>query len=435
MAEPDRCPDREILQRLLLGRLPEAEALPLGEHLLHCPCCAQAAASLPAEDGLVQALRLQGTALPARRDRVAEELISRLCQAGREQRQDQLEDPGTTPPVGALAATPVPGNTPLQLDRLLTPAQQPDELGRLGPFRVLEVLGQGGMGVVFRAEDSRLGRQVALKVLKPALLADEVCGQRFLREARAAAALTHDHIVTVHEVNTAGSVPFLVMPLLEGESLEDCLRREGRLPVAEVLRLGREIAEGLAAAHERGLIHRDVKPANIWLEGARRRAKLLDFGLACLWQTSDHFTQEGAGIGTPAYLPPECLHRPGAGRPAGPRGDLFSLGCVLYQAVTGRQPFQDQDLIATLWAVATHDPPDPRSLNPAVGQPFADLLRQLLAKDPSRRPSSARSVADRLATLKPGPAGTGRRRWGLLTTVAVGLLGLGGLLMLRFLLR
>src|SRR5262249_19656984 len=142
----------------------------------------------------------------------------------------------------------------------------PDELGRLGPYRVLQVLGAGGMGVVFRAEDPQLARLVALKTMLPALAASDSARQRFLREARAAAAIKHDHIVSVYQVGEDRNVPFLAMEFLDGESLDSLVKREGKLPVPETLRIGRQIASGLAAAHKRGLIHRDIKPANIFLE-------------------------------------------------------------------------------------------------------------------------------------------------------------------------
>jgi hypothetical protein len=148
----------------------------------------------------------------------------------------------------------------------LAPPQSPDELGRLGPYRVLEVLGAGGMGVVFRAEDPQLARLVALKAMLPSLAASASARQRFLREARAAAAINHDHIVTIYQVGEDRGVPFLAMQFLEGEPLDARLKRQGKLPAAEVLRVGRETALGLAAAHQRELIHRDIKPANVWLE-------------------------------------------------------------------------------------------------------------------------------------------------------------------------
>ncbi|HTU16630.1 MAG TPA: serine/threonine-protein kinase [Gemmataceae bacterium] len=151
----------------------------------------------------------------------------------------------------------------------LTPPQAADEMGRLAGYRVLKVLGSGGMGVVFLAEDAQLQRFVALKVMRPGLAANDAARQRFLREARAVAALKHDHIVTIYQVGEDRGVPFLAMEYLEGETLHDRLKREPLLPMAEALRLSSEITEGLSAAHARGLVHRDIKPANIWLEVSR----------------------------------------------------------------------------------------------------------------------------------------------------------------------
>src|SRR5262249_37743195 len=156
-------------------------------------------------------------------------------------------------------------------------------LGRLGSYRILKELGAGGMGMVFLAEDPQLRRLIALKVMAPALAADETARKRFLREAQATAALHHDHVVTIHQVAEDRGVPFLAMEMLGGESLDSRLQREGHLTLAETLRIGREIASGLDAAHEQKLIHRDIKPANIWLEarkGQPSRVKILDFGLA-----------------------------------------------------------------------------------------------------------------------------------------------------------
>src|SRR5262249_28657753 len=151
-------------------------------------------------------------------------------------------------------------------------------LGRLASYRVLSFLGAGGMGVVFRAEDEQLRRPVALKILRPSL--GPAAHERFMLEARAAAGISHDHVVTIFQGGEDGGLAYLAMPLLEGETLEDRLKRETKLPTAEILRIGRQIALGLAAAHAKHLIHRDVKPANIWLEADSGRAKLLDFGLA-----------------------------------------------------------------------------------------------------------------------------------------------------------
>ena len=223
------------------------------------------------------------------------------------------------------------------------------------------------MGVVFQAEDPQLQRLVALKAMLPTLAASASARQRFLREAQAAAAVKHDHIVTIYQVGEDRGVPFLAMEFLEGEPLDDRLKREGKLPLAEVLRIGREIAEGLAAAHERGLIHRDIKPANIWLEGpptgGAARVKILDFGLARARRRQD--APDAAG----SDRRHAGLHGPGAGRSGetvDARCDLFSLGCVLYRMCTGAAAVPGQRHVSTLMAVATEEPPPPRALNPEL---------------------------------------------------------------------
>jgi serine/threonine protein kinase len=305
-------------------------------------------------------------------------------------------------PPAAANAPPAPSAGRELYDFLSTP-QAADELGRLGGYRILEVLGSGGMGVVFRAEDVQLRRPVALKALLPALAADPDARERFLREARAmaAAGLAHDNIVTLYQVGEARDIPFLAMELLEGESLEDRLRREDRLPPAEAVRIGREVAEGLAAAHERGIVHRDIKPGNIWLEfrpgepgggSPRFRVKLLDFGLARVAGEGSGLTRSGVLIGTPGYIAPEQVQN----GTATPSSDLFSLGCVLYHLCAGRPPFQGKDTLATLAALATEPAQPVRDLNPDVPPALAGLIMRLLARDPAGRPPSARAVADAL---------------------------------------
>jgi WD40 repeat protein len=287
----------------------------------------------------------------------------------------------------------------------LAPPQQPDEIGRLGSYRVLRELGRGGMGVVFLAEDSVLRRPVALKVLKGDLAADAASRQRFLREARLAAAIEHDHIVPVYQIGEDRGVIFLAMPLLRGETLADRLRREKSLPLPEVLRIGREVAAGLAAAHERGLIHRDVKPANLFLEAGSGRVKILDFGLARREAPAGNYdtaplTQEGAIVGTPGFMAPEQAR----GGKVDHRCDLFSLGCVLYTLACGELPFKGTDMIAMLLAVTTEQPRPPRECNPALPPVLSDLVLRMLAKDPVERPQSAAEVVAALRAMdRPGP--------------------------------
>jgi serine/threonine protein kinase len=279
----------------------------------------------------------------------------------------------------------------------LAPPERPDEIGRLGGYRILKELDSGGMGVVFLAEDPSLGRPVALKVIRPGQ-DNRQARERFLREARAAAAAEHEHVVAIHQVGEDRGVPFLVMPLLKGESLEERLRRQDRLTVGEVLRIGREVAEGLAAAHARGLVHRDLKPGNVWLEGERGSVKILDFGLARSAKGEAPLTQANAVLGTAEYMSPE--QAAGAGVDA--RSDLFSLGTVLYRAATGKRPFWREDFVATLNAVRKHQPPPPGRLQPDLPEALDRLIRRLHAKDPARRPESAAEVAVQLKAIEQG---------------------------------
>jgi serine/threonine protein kinase len=220
--------------------------------------------------------------------------------------------------------------------------------------------------------------------------------QRFLREARAAAAINDDNIVHIYQVGEDRGVPFLAMQLLEGEALYTRLKRETTLPVAEVLRIGRELALGLAAAHKRGLIHRDVKPANLWLEGETRRVKILDFGLARATHEQTQLTQTGAILGTPAYMAPEQAQSTTVDH----RCDLFSLGCVLYRMCTGEMPFKGHDTLSIIMAVALHPPAPPLDLNPEVPTALSDLVMRLLAKNPDERPDSALAVVQALQDIE-----------------------------------
>ena len=280
----------------------------------------------------------------------------------------------------------------------LAPAQAPDEVGRLGGFRLLKLLGEGGMGLVFEAEDSRLGRHVAVKVMKPVAARHEEGKQRFLREARAAAAVQHDHVAPIHQVGEERGMPFLVMPLLKGESLEARLRKQPRLPAAEAARIARESAEGLAAAHTAGLVHRDVKPSNLWLEETPQgeRVKVLDFGLARPMEVEEELTGAGAFMGTPGYTAPEQARN----ETVDGRADLFSLGCVLYRMLTGQGPFRGKTLSAVLLQVETHDPAPPREVEASVPADLSDLVMRLLSKDPAGRPASARETAEALRRIE-----------------------------------
>ncbi len=395
------CPQADDLQRFLLGQVSEGQAWHVEEHLRRCGACLDFLNTLRAEDPLTAAFRRQGrgTARVPAGERV-EGLMHRL--RGLPVSRGPVLVEGSTDP----APDTPPGEVPPEVYDFLAPPQAPDELGRLGPYRVLSVLGAGGMGVVFQAEDPQLRRRVALKVMKPVLAASESARKRFLREAQVTAALVHDHIVTIHQVGEDRGLPYLAMQYLQGEALADRLAREGPLPPAEAVRIGREVAAGLDAAHRGGLLHRDVKPSNIWLETtdgrdgrpAAPRSRLVDFGLARSAGADASLTQPGVIVGTPMYMSPE---QAGGGK-VDARSDLFSLGCVLYHMCTGRPPFTGSDTIATLLLVAATEPPAPRTLNPAVPPALSDLILRLLAKDPESRPAGAGAVVEAFEAMAAG---------------------------------
>jgi serine/threonine protein kinase/tetratricopeptide (TPR) repeat protein len=270
----------------------------------------------------------------------------------------------------------------------LEPSAAPGALGRLGHYEVLGVIGRGGMGAVLKAHDEKLQRVVALKVMSAALRDDPAARQRFVREARLAAAVTHDHIVAIYAVEDAGPVPYLVMPLIAGHSLQQEIDTRGPLPTAEVVRIGMEIAEGLEAAHSHELIHRDIKPANILLEDGSGRVKITDFGLARAGDDAS-ITQSGLIVGTPMYMSPEQAE----GKKLDPRSDLFSFGSVLYALCTGRPPFQAKSTVAVLRRVCDSEPRPVRDINPDVPKWLEKVILGLLQKHRADRYQTAGEVA------------------------------------------
>jgi hypothetical protein len=282
----------------------------------------------------------------------------------------------------------------------LGPSQRPGALGRLGHYEILEVVGRGGMGIVLRAFDEKLHRVVAIKALIPALAASAPARERFVDEARATAAISHDNVIAIHAVEDDGPVPYLVMPFIDGPTLQEKVDRNGPLPLDEVLRIGSQIAAGLAAAHAQGLVHRDVKPANILLENGVERVKITDFGLA---QAVDAAGPLGSGFiaGTPAYMSPEQAR----GEPVGHRSDLFSLGSVLYTICAGHAPFLAGTTRAMLEEIRSAAPRPLREVNPDIPEWLEVLTARLQAKDPADRFDSAAEVVDRLS-----PGGNAVRR-------------------------
>jgi urea transport system substrate-binding protein len=449
------CPPPSDLHRLLMRTLSEAESVRLQEHLAGCAACraiwqtlqgaADAAPTPPV-------LRSADDTNPGEPTRLAPP--SDIARSS----EFSLQGPGSA---RAASAPESELTRAVTVYPFLAPAHEPGELGWLGHYRITAVLGEGGMGFVFDAFDTRLHRRIALKVLKPELAANLNFRERFLQEARVAAALPDDYIITIYAVGLENDVPYLAMKFLHGESLEQRLQRDGRLPIREMLHIGREIALGLSAAHDGGLIHRDIKPANLWLEtpppdqrgdsGARLsceyvyRLKILDFGLARPMNDPRKLTATGLIVGTPSYLAPEQAR----GQPLDHRCDLFALGCVLYRMVTGNLPFDGPDTLAQLAALAFAEPPPIEELAPDVPADLRNLIHQLLAREPAKRPPSARVVAEMLRALEktdrfPGefaaltdsvptarklerrPPSSSRRRW-LLVGGLLGLTLLSGL--------
>jgi hypothetical protein len=273
----------------------------------------------------------------------------------------------------------------------LAESPRPDSLGRLGHYEVLEVLGRGGFGIVVRAFDERLQRPVPIKLLAPQLAATSPPRKRFLREARSSARVRHENVVQVYAVEEQ-PLPYLVMEFVPGETLQQRLDRIGPLEVPEVVRLGRQIAAGLAAAHDTGLIHRDVKPANILIEaGPHPHVKITDFGLARAADDAS-LSQSGFIAGTPMYMAPEQV----SAETLDHRADLFSLGSVLYAMCTGRPPFRAPTTLAVLKRVAEDTPRPIREIIPEAPPWLCDLISRLQAKKPEDRFASAREVADLL---------------------------------------
>ena len=274
----------------------------------------------------------------------------------------------------------------------LDPPAKPDSLGRIGHYEVLEVLGRGGFGIVLRAFDDKLHRVVAVKVLAPELATSSPARKRFVREARSSAMVRHENVVQVHAVEEQ-PLPYLVMEFIPGETLQERLDRTGPFGLAELLQIGRQIAEGLAAAHARGLVHRDIKPANILIEaGASPRVKITDFGLARAADDAST-TRSGLLAGTPMYMAPEQAH----GERLDHRADLFSLGSVLYAMCSGRPPFRADSALAVLKRVAEDTPRPIQEIIPEAPQWLCDTIARLQAKRPEDRFATAREVADLLA--------------------------------------
>ncbi len=276
----------------------------------------------------------------------------------------------------------------------LAPGSHPEMLGRLGRYEVERVIGSGGMGVVLKAHDMELNRPVAIKVLAAHLIRNGTARQRFAREGRAAAAILHENVVAIHNVESEGQTPYLVMQYIDGQSLQTRVDEHGPLHFRGLLRIGMQAAAGLAAAHAQGLVHRDVKPSNILLEGDLERVFLTDFGLA---RAADDVTLTGTGLvaGTPNYMSPEQAR----GEAVDGRSDLFSLGASLYFAATGRPPFRAEGWVAVVHRICHYRQAPVCKMNPEMPIEVSAAIDRLLQKQPRKRFASAEALRQRLADL------------------------------------
>ena len=267
-----------------------------------------------------------------------------------------------------------------------------------GRYKVLAEVGRGGMGVVYKARDPLIGRVVAIKTMADAGHAEKEFLTRFVREGQAAGRLQHPNIVTVYDVGEEGTEPFIAMEFVEGETLEDRLRKAGPLPWPEAVTIAADVADALAYAHAHGIVHRDIKPANIMLtpEG---QAKVMDFGVARM--ATSNVTHGTSAIGTPPYMAPEQLQ----GRPADARTDLFALGVVLYEILSGQKPFGAAELAAVVYKTVHEDPPPLGTLRRDLPAALPGLVERCLAKEPGNRPAGAPEILRELQALAALPGG------------------------------
>ncbi len=387
MTKPITHYDRDCLQRLLEDAVPEPLAGEVAEHVAECRECRQQLESLAGEPMWwsqacrgVKEILAQPTAYLSDESFACSDPIDGVGRATQPDKSGHYEPFSAAVLDDSFA-------TDFAVD-FLEPSDNPAMLGRLGEYEILGVIGRGGMGIVLKGYQKELNRYVAVKVLAPHLALSAAARRRFAREAQATAAIVNPHVMAIHAVNANAKLPYLVMPFVACESLQQRLDRQGPLDVKDVLRIGLQAAHGLAAAHAQGLVHRDVKPANILLETSVERVMLTDFGLA---RAVDDATLTRTGIiaGTPQYMSPEQANGDGIDH----RSDLFSLGSVLYAMCTARPPFRAETTFGVLRRIRETAPRSIREINADIPDWLEQIVMKLLSKDASDRIASAHEVA------------------------------------------
>jgi eukaryotic-like serine/threonine-protein kinase len=357
--------DQERLRLLLSDQLPPAFQKEVSEHVAGCDSCRRALESLAGDATWWAEV----------------ESCLRACSAEEKNSVPASEDEAD-------------GAEPFDVDFVvdfLEPCDEPETLGRLGDYEIREIIGRGGMGVVLKGYQRELGRLVAVKVMAPHLASSGAARQRFIREARGAAAIVHPCVMPIHSVCTTSRLPYLVMPFVACESLQQRIDRQGPLELKEILRIGTQAAAALAAAHAQGLIHRDVKPANILLEKGVDRVVLTDFGLARAADDGS-LTRTGIVAGTPQYMSPEQAQ----GDSLDSRSDLFSLGSVLYAMAAGRPPFRAETTLGVLRRISDTEPHSLREVNSEIPAWLEQVIQKLHGKTPNERFQTAGEFADLL---------------------------------------
>jgi serine/threonine protein kinase len=389
------------LQTLLNGGLPTAQQETVIRHVQTCACCQRVLDGLSPAGGSWEHLAAQLGKPSPPPEPVLQRVLDQAKELGADNRDAaqtvtdrRLEvKPSLVAPGGVLA--------------FLSPPTKPGNLGQLDHYEIHNFIGNGAFGIVIKGFDQRLHRIVAIKVLTPGLAANSVTCKRFIREARALAAVKNEHVVGIYEVQHEAQPPYLVMEYVDGISLKDKIDKHGALQLPEIVRIGKQIADGLAAAHELGVVHRDIKPANILLEHAEERVKIIDFGLA-RGVDDANVTQSGVAPGTPLYMSPEQA----LGQTLDHRSDLFSLGTVLYTLCTGQSPFRADHTMGVLQRVIAATPLPIRDINSEIPQRLCDIIEKLHAKIPDERFQTAAEIVEQFEALlqqisSPAPVASG----------------------------